>query len=136
MPNAPSLPASTPATPASTPATPAKPPLFKLFIANIPWTADAEQLADHFSPCGTLLSCNIVVDKETGCSRGFGFVTFTTEQALKAALDMDGGEFQGRVLTVRVAENKGRKFGGPAVVNRAGKPGPVPVSEMGDTPRG
>lgn len=95
------------------PPTSAAKPQFNLFVANINFDATVEQLTAHFSVCGPVVACNIVIDKETGWSKGFGFVELTTEQAMKSGLDMDSTEFQGRLLTIRVAESKRRRFGPP-----------------------
>ena len=90
---------------------------YKLFVANIPFSSTPEELQEHFSRCGTVVDCKIVVDKGTGESRGFGFVTFSTEQAMQAGLDLDGSGLGGRTLAVKRAENKPRTSRRPLLVS-------------------
>ncbi len=114
--------ASTPA-PASTPASPSSASSssgavqsghkFTLFVGNIPFASTRDELLDHFDRCGAIVECNVVTDKESGSSRGFGFVTFSTEGGMQSGLDLDGLEFMGRVLSVTVAKQKERKFRPP-----------------------
>lgn len=73
----------------------------KLYVSNIPFSVTNEDLNDLFQTCGTVLEANIVLFKDTGKSRGFGFVTMETEkQALEAINLIDGREIKGRKLHV------------------------------------
>src|SRR5687768_18304760 len=76
----------------------------RLFVGNINHTATENDLQDHFAAAGTVLSVNIIQDKFTGKSRGFGFVEMSTqEEAQKAIESFHQKDFQGRPLTVNEA---------------------------------
>lgn len=76
----------------------------KLFIGNINWDASDEELEEHFSEYGNIEEAVIITEKGTGRSKGFGFVTFETEEEAQAAKEaLDGQEFQGRTLAVKEA---------------------------------
>lgn len=76
----------------------------KLFVGNLPWSADDAQLNDMFTPFGEILSARVMSDKFTGRSRGFGFVEFANEaDAQKAVEALDGSDLGGRQIVVNVA---------------------------------
>jgi RNA recognition motif-containing protein len=75
-----------------------------LFIGNLSYSATENDLQDYFTAAGTVLSVNIIQDRATGRSRGFGFVEMASdEDAKKAITDFHNKEFQGRALTVNEA---------------------------------
>lgn len=77
----------------------------RLFVGNLPYQATDRDLQDHFSQAGVVTSCNIMMDKFTGRSRGFAFVEFSTpEEANKAVEIFHQKDFQGRALTVNIAQ--------------------------------
>lgn len=79
----------------------------KLFVGNIDYNATENDLQDHFSRAGTVLSVNILHDRATGKSRGFGFVEMSSpDEAQKAVAELHGSEFAGRKLTVNEARPK------------------------------
>ena len=80
----------------------------KLFVWNISWNIDWKQLKETFSEFGEVAFARVVTDKESGNSRGFGFVEFTNlEDALKAKEAMNWKELDGRELKIDFAqENK------------------------------
>ena len=85
----------------------------KLFVANFPYSTTNEELSGLFSPHGNVLSVKIATDRETGRSRGFGFVEMGSEQEAENAIrELDGYQVGGRSLAVRVAEERARP-GGP-----------------------
>ena len=85
----------------------------KLFVANFPYSTTNEELSGLFSPHGNVLSVKIATDRETGRSRGFGFVEMGSEQEAENAIrELDGYQIGGRSLAVRVAEERARP-GGP-----------------------
>ena len=96
----------------------------KLYVGNLSFDTSSEQLQTIFSETGTVQSASIVEDRETGRSRGFGFVEMSTkEEAASAIEQFNGKEVGGRALKVNEAkprENRGggggRGFGG----NRGG----------------
>lgn len=76
----------------------------KLFVGNINWQASQEELQDLFAQHGQIEEAVIIHDRSTGRSKGFGFVTFTDDQAADAAVQaLNGQEFQGRPLVVNEA---------------------------------
>ncbi len=76
----------------------------KLFVGNIDYHATEDQLAEHFSSAGTVVSAKIITDRDSGRSKGFGFVEMSSaEEAQKAIDTLDGVEFNGRPLGVNEA---------------------------------
>ena len=85
----------------------------KLFVANFPYTTTDDDLSSLFSSHGQVLSVKVATDRETGRSRGFGFVEMGSEQEADNAIrELDGYQIGGRSLAVRVAEERARP-GGP-----------------------
>lgn len=79
----------------------------KLFVGNISWGIDWRQLKDIFGEFGEVAFVRIVSDRETGKSKGFGFVEFTNvEDAVKAKDAMQGKEIDGRELRIDFAQEK------------------------------
>ncbi len=81
-----------------------------LYVGNIPYSAKEEQLVDLFSQFGEVQSLNIIRDRETGRSRGFGFVMMEAESAQKAIEALDGKEFEGRRLRVNEARPRPKRW--------------------------
>lgn len=76
----------------------------RLFVGNLSWGLTNDSLKEAFSKAGTVLSANIMMDRATGRSRGFGFVEMETEEGAQAAIEMwHGKELDGRPLNVNVA---------------------------------
>ena len=76
----------------------------KLYICGIPYTSTNEDLKAHFSAAGTVVSAQIIIDKMTNRSKGFGFVEMASDAEAQKAIEMyHDQEFQGRRLTVNVA---------------------------------
>lgn len=76
----------------------------KLFVGSLPWAVDDAQLAQIFSQAGTVVSAQVVKDRETGRSRGFGFVEMSSEQEAQAAVqNLNGSDMQGRKIVVNIA---------------------------------
>ena len=79
----------------------------KLFVGSLPWAIDDAQLGELFAEHGEVVSARVVTDRESGRSRGFGFVEFATEEQAKAAIAaMEGATVEGRTITVSVAKPK------------------------------
>jgi RNA recognition motif-containing protein len=76
----------------------------KLFVGNLPWKITEEELKDHFATCGEVYSVKIIKDRETGKSRGFGFVEMTNSE--KAIEELNDKIIDGRPLIVNVARQK------------------------------
>jgi RNA recognition motif-containing protein len=84
----------------------------KLFVGGLPYSVSSEALRDHFTQCGTVESAEVVTDRFSGQSRGFGFVQMSSEAEAKAAIaTLDGTPFQGRRLTVNLANSPGQRSG-------------------------
>ncbi len=84
----------------------------KLYIGNLPWSATEADLRDLFSPFGEVLSAAVITDRDTGRSRGFGFVELDQDGAAKAIAELDGRDYSGRALRVNEAQDKRRGGGG------------------------
>lgn len=83
----------------------------KIFVANFPFRVTQDDLHELFEPFGEVVSAKVATDRETGRSRGFGFVEMqTAEQASEAIEKLNGTDLDGRPLAVRVAEDR---RGGP-----------------------
>lgn len=74
-----------------------------LYVGNLPWATKAEDLAEAFSSHGEVLDSRIITDRETGRSRGFGFVEVNDNDADKMIEALNGTELGGRVITVNEA---------------------------------
>lgn len=75
-----------------------------LYVGNLPWSTSSEELADAFRVHGEVISSRIITDKQTGRSRGFGFVEVADEDADKMIEAMNGAELGNRLLTVNEAK--------------------------------
>lgn len=100
----------------------------KLFVGNLPWSTGDEELQAMFSEAGQVTSANVIKDKFTGRSRGFGFVEMGTDEATEAAKKLNGKEIEGRAITVNEARPMGdrperprRDFGGGRGGNGGGR---------------
>lgn len=79
----------------------------KLFVAGLDFQLTNEALAELFAACGTVTSASIVTDRETGRSRGFGFVEMATaEEANEAIKQLNGKDIDGRSMVVNIAKPK------------------------------
>jgi len=75
-----------------------------LYVGNLPWSTSSEELIAAFGEHGEIISGRVITDRETGRSRGFGFVEVNDEDAEKVIEAMNGAELGGRVLTVSEAK--------------------------------
>lgn len=75
-----------------------------LYVGNLPWSTKREELEEAFSAYGEVIGSRIITDRETGRSRGFGFVEVGDQDADKMVEAMNGADFQGRALTVNEAK--------------------------------
>src|SRR6185436_18727339 len=131
----------------------------KLYVGNLSWGVNDAQLQELFAPYGTVVSAQVIMDRDTGRSKGFGFVEMGTDQEAQAAITgMHGQVIEGRPLTVNEARPKegggggggrggggggyggGRGGGGgpremfSAICGECGKPTQVPFKPRGDRP--
>jgi RNA recognition motif-containing protein len=85
----------------------------KLFVGNLSFNITENALQDAFSAHGTVTETNLMMDRETGRPRGFGFVTMSSPQEAQKAMEaMNGKEIDGRALTVNVARPREERSGG------------------------
>nr|ACF80971.1 unknown [Zea mays] len=86
---------------------------YRCFVGGLAWATDDHSLNNAFSTYGEVLESKIILDRETQRSRGFGFVTFSTEDAMRSAIEgMNGKELDGRNITVNEAQSRGGRGGG------------------------
>lgn len=88
----------------------------KLYVGNLSYDTTNESLAELFAPAGTVESAAVITDRDTGRSRGFGFVEMSSRAEGEAAIkDFNEKEVEGRTLVVnesRPRESRGSNFGG------------------------
>ncbi len=85
----------------------------KVFIGGLSWNTNDDTLRHAFEPFGNVDDAKVIQDRDTGRSRGFGFVTYSdNEGAQKAISAMNGKELDGRTIKVNEAEDKPRSSGG------------------------
>jgi len=89
----------------------------KLFVGGLSWNTDDAGLQDAFAPFGEIVEAKVISDRDTGRSRGFGFVTYSDANAAQAAIqEMNGAMLDGRSLRVNEAQDRrdggGRRGGG------------------------
>ncbi len=78
----------------------------RIYVGNLPWSATDEALQDFFSAYGQVESATVITDRETGRSRGFGFVEMNGDEADQAIADANGKEMDGRPLRVSEAQER------------------------------
>ena len=87
-----------------------------IYVGNLPWSTTEAELRTAFEEYGDVSSVNIITDRDTGRSRGFGFVEMPSDSEAQAAIDaLSGSELDGRALTVNKARPRS---------DRGGKRGP------------
>jgi cold-inducible RNA-binding protein len=83
-------------------------PRVKLFVGSLSWDTTDQSLREAFERFGEVVEAKVITERDSGRSRGFGFVTFTDDEAGRNAIsEMDGAELDGR--TIRVDEARERK---------------------------
>jgi RNA recognition motif-containing protein len=86
---------------------------YRCFVGGLAWATTDGRLEDAFRPFGEVVQSKVISDRETGRSRGFGFVTFADENSMKQAIEeMNGKELDGRNITVNQAQSRGGGGGG------------------------
>ena len=77
----------------------------KLFVGSLAWGTTDDSLREAFESFGAVSDAKVITDRETGRSRGFGFVTMGSEEEANAAIEMwDGKELDGRAIKVNIAK--------------------------------
>jgi cold-inducible RNA-binding protein len=85
----------------------------KLFVGGLSWGTTDDGLHQAFARFGDIVEAKVITDRETGRSRGFGFVTFASDEgAISAVNEMNGTQLDGRTIRVNEAENQVPRRGG------------------------
>lgn len=85
----------------------------KIYVGNLPWSTTSAELEQMFSEHGAVRSAEVISDRETGRSRGFGFVEMETEEGMNQAVQaLNGRDIGGRPLTVNEARERTPRSGG------------------------
>jgi cold-inducible RNA-binding protein len=85
----------------------------KLFVGGLSWDTTDDGLRRAFASYGEIIEAKVIADRDTGRSRGFGFVTFARDEDAHTAISkMDGTSLDGRTIKVNEAQEKGRRGGG------------------------
>jgi cold-inducible RNA-binding protein len=87
----------------------------KLYVGNLPLSYTESDLENLFTSYTSVISCKLIIDRETGRSKGFGFVEFSSkDEAVKAIADLNGKDADGRKLVVNEARPQEKKEMGGA----------------------
>ena len=85
----------------------------KLFVGNLSFNTTENDLQDTFAAHGTVSEVNLMMDRDSGRPRGFGFITMSTPEEAQAAIDaLNGKSIDGRALTVNIAKPREERTGG------------------------
>ena len=90
----------------------------KLYVGNLPFSATEQELSEKFAACGSVDSIKLITDRDTGQSKGFGFVEMSTDAEAQSAIgDLNGSDYDGRPMKVNEAKpqqkrSEGRRGGG------------------------
>ncbi len=85
----------------------------KLYVGNLPDSATEQDLSDKFAAYGTVESVKLITDRDTGRSRGFGFIEMASEAEAQAAIDsLDGTNYEGQSMKVNEAKTLRMVYGG------------------------
>lgn len=78
----------------------------KLYVGNLPYNISDDQLRDMFAKFGTPDSARVITDRDTGQSKGFGFVEYSNDETARQAMTLNGTDFGGRAIKVNEARPK------------------------------
>lgn len=81
----------------------------KLFVGNLDFSVTDEELSETFSQFGVINEACVIMDRETGRSRGFAFITFSNQQEAEAALSLDGHLINGRDMRISLATERNKR---------------------------
>lgn len=85
----------------------------KLYVGNLPYSATETALSDKFTACGTVESVKLITDRDTGQSKGFGFIEMASNAEAQAAIDtLNGTDYDGRPMKVNEAKPQEKRSGG------------------------
>ncbi len=84
----------------------------KLYVGNLPDSATEQDLSDKFAAYGTVESVKLITDRDTGRSRGFGFIEMASEAEAQVAIDsLDGTNYEGQSMKVNEARTLRNRYG-------------------------
>ena len=93
----------------------------KLFVGGLAWKTSDDGLRVAFERFGEIVEAKVITDRETGRSRGFGFITFADDEvAEQAKTEMDGSQLEGRTIKVNDAEQRPSRGGDRSGGDRSG----------------
>jgi RNA recognition motif-containing protein len=93
----------------------------KLYVGNLPFAVTSQELSDLFAQAGEVVSANVITDRFSGQSRGFGFVEMTTDEGAQAAIQrFNDYQMKGRSLKVNEAKPREGRGGGGSGSDRGG----------------
>ena len=93
----------------------------KLYVGNLSYTVDSNQLSDLFAQVGQVQSSNVIMDRETGRSKGFGFVEMSADSEAQAVIQkFNGSELGGRAMNISEAKPQAPREGGGGGGGRGG----------------
>jgi len=85
----------------------------KLYVGNLPYSATESALSDKFAAYGTVESAKLIIDRETGRSKGFGFIEMASDSEAQAAIEkVNGTDYDGRPMKVNEARPQEKRSGG------------------------
>ena len=85
----------------------------KLYVGNLPYSASESELTEKFAACGTVESAKLITDRDTGQSKGFGFIEMATDAEAHSAIEsLNGTDYGGRPMTVNEARPQQKRSGG------------------------
>ena len=85
----------------------------KLYVGNLPYSATEQELSDKFAACGTVELVKLITDRDTGQSKGFGFIEMASEAEAQGAIDsLNGSDYGGRPMKVNEAKPQEKRSGG------------------------
>lgn len=88
----------------------------KLYVGQLSFSVDSNMLGEYFASVGDVLSAKVITDRDSGRSKGFGFVEMATDEAAQEAIEkLNGQDLNGRAINVSIAkpqENRPRRSGG------------------------
>ena len=91
----------------------------KLYVGNLPDSATEQDLADKFAAYGTVKSVKLITDRDTGRTRGFGFIEMASDAEAQAAIDsLNGTNYEGQSMKVNEARTLQKRYGGYGSGNR------------------
>lgn len=77
-----------------------------IYVSSLPWTVGVNELRKYFAKFGSISSVNVVFDKETGLNKGYGFVAFKHDEAIKLALKTSNHTLDGKSIKIALRESR------------------------------